>query len=220
MSAVFLYTEVPSNVDPEYVRLNAPKQLRDWLRKLSREVEEDEAQKRALESDLALQEWLDKASRNDSRPHPVVRQKVYGDIRVNGDQLLPGWYGLSGDPRMPVLLRGSFEAIGNRYQRGVTDFAEKVGCRYLRQIKYTCFDQEEHLKRIREITRRVEVKFLDKKLYLKSTFGFAERVVGLFQKNWSSYIDGEHQYLSHNDYIRLCKKHGERRTAHRAFCRA
>lgn len=98
---------------------------------------------RALESDEGLREW---AAWEGVSLYMVVRASVYRNSRAL-ITLHPFDRHDTLDPRRPVYMRGSLHAIFNehKYNRPDEDWCGDVVLRYLRRIRYTCFDRDQYL---------------------------------------------------------------------------
>ena len=150
------------------IDLDIPPHLLDYVRTKIKQAEAEanrlfEAMSRdfeALETDEGLGEWLKYECRVRG---PVVRASTYNnqvdrsqELAFGGDHFdgVRWWRGASpSDPRRPVLMRGAKKAIEERRGRR-RDYQNDIAERFLRRIKYTCFDRKEHGKNIRQFARK------------------------------------------------------------------
>jgi hypothetical protein len=173
----------------------------DWIRKrlesaimdINAELSEVIKWNAALMSDEGLDEWI----KQGHYLAPIVRAKVYGSKIENRQRIWLGngiSFGFYDHPERPVFMRGSLNILIAKYSHTEphigNGWAKMVAKRYLRRIKYSCFDPEKYDADITPIANS-----LHKKFHLSHTFdirrGFHFQVGKLYDK-YFYWKNGQH----------------------------
>jgi hypothetical protein len=156
-----------------------------------------------LESDIAFAVWARKQS--SSTCPPFVRAEVYGDKIDSRCELWDVWE--NRDPRRPVLMRGSKGFLTAVY--GKNGWHGRVVERYLRIVKYTCFDQAMH----EAMQRRVR-DWARKRFYVSYHFDNQPVFMSLGERplhgNTTCWFKGEHHsWISGEQFRALKARHAK-----------
>jgi hypothetical protein len=168
----------------------------------------------ALESDEGLQTWIDVTyGRSPFPTPPIVRANVYergsiasglsrdGAGSVYGCQEIPSWrHGQWDAPafdfcdeRRPVYMRGSVGVCQRIWANGNSNCANgwcfKVVKRYLRRIKFTCFNREEFYNSTIDIRRKLSDKHY-------TTYHFGNDVGHLMYADDIVYLKGRRMHCT------------------------
>ena len=132
----------------------------------------ERARKRSiLEDDVAFQAWsADQRFVIGDAPVLLVRASIYGSrsIPQNNEFTSSDSFGKRyefplGDPRRPVLMLGSLKSLIFKYdgssRKSLRGFPEAIVLRYLRRIRHTSVDYEDHLDMLSLIRKRLGEKF-------------------------------------------------------------
>ena len=161
-----------------------------------------------LESDVAMAVWARQMS--ESQCPPFVRAGVYND-RIDSRRefrIFREYYG--DDPRRPVVMRGAKYFLIERY--GKNGYPAHVVERYLRIIKYTCFDDAKHddmKQRIKAwAAKRHEISY-----HFQQEPFFCRLGPTSYNDTVLCWLNGEHEYLSWADYRKIKLQHAKKNVA-------
>lgn len=159
MSEFSVSVQVPTGLDPAKARAILEAAACDEARK----VERESLDRAALESDAGLRAWL--KAEGYSQSTPIVRAHVYGESGICDSQIIPGTYNTwANDPRRPVLMRGSIRVCIYRYgwsqfHTSANGWCARIVNRYIRRMKWTCFDESEFIEWFHHVHRNLKEKY-------------------------------------------------------------
>lgn len=152
MSRIELSFDVPDDLDPAYVYNCLTSFYHDLVAKHRKVWRDGMMWEQILASDEVMEKFAAGELDHGVRPARVVRALTYRTI--NPLQELPDVpHEHRGDPRRPVLMRGSHFLLKHKYP-AMSEYAEYVVDRYLRRIKFTSLDAVEIDRAAQDVLRR------------------------------------------------------------------
>ena len=131
---VSLTVDIPDGIDPKEFQANI-----DWkIRELKAKHEWQTVLNNALQSSEGLREWMKYV--NVKNKAVIVRASTYENVSTHCECFPPDFWG---DPRRPVLMKGSREALILKYGHSnhyvANGYAKVVFLRWLKKKKHTEF---------------------------------------------------------------------------------
>jgi hypothetical protein len=139
MDSVSIQVDVPDGVNPKWVEQKAAQALRYITEDAKRELE----YLQVLEDDDAMNIWI---SREFHGTRCFCRASVYGGrYKRHYGEIFP--WKFQDDDRRPVAMLGSVNMMIQKYAHWMSPhcanrYCEAVLQRYMRKIKYTCFERD------------------------------------------------------------------------------
>ena len=162
MSSLVLTIPVPDGANAAALYGELTNRLPSLVNSTVRYLAERNIYQDALESKAGLKHFVEELGIKD----PVGRALYYvgfGDCEITRE-IRVGNSLIDRDPRRPVIMRGSIYWLVRHYAKGgysntcANGWCERVVERYLRRIKYTCFDATDHHKNMHETYCRLQGK--------------------------------------------------------------